>query len=85
MKSMEQYSSGFKLSEIDLQLRGPGEIYGLKQSGIPDLKIATLTDLKTIEVARSWAQKIIDADPLLDNHPKLNNKVSAKEDIYFGD
>ena len=57
LKAMEKHSSGFKLSEIDLQLRGPGEVYGLKQSGIPDLKMASLTDLKTIKEAREAASQ----------------------------
>ncbi len=85
MKSMELYSSGFKLSEIDLELRGPGEIYGLKQSGIPDLKMASLTDSKTIEKARNAAQKIIEKDPLLKDHPTLANKIGELENIYVKD
>ncbi len=75
MKAMELHTSGFKLSEIDLELRGPGEIYGLKQSGIPDLKMASLTDSITIEKARAAAQKVLDADPLLKEHPLLLEKV----------
>ncbi len=85
MKSMELYSCGFKLSEIDLELRGPGEIYGLKQSGIPDLKMANLTDSKTIEKARNAAIKIIEKDPLLKNHLKLNEKILELENIYVKD
>ncbi|NIA01924.1 MAG: ATP-dependent DNA helicase RecG [Nitrospirae bacterium] len=71
IKAMEKYTSGFKLSEIDLEIRGPGEIYGIRQSGIPDLKMASLTDSVNIEKARKSAQKIINKDPELKNHPKL--------------
>ncbi|MBI4231636.1 ATP-dependent DNA helicase RecG [Candidatus Peregrinibacteria bacterium] len=85
MKAMEKYSSGFKLAEIDLELRGPGEIYGVKQSGIPDLKMASLTDSQTIEKARSAAEKIIAKDPLLKNHPILAEKITEKEEIYVKD
>jgi ATP-dependent DNA helicase RecG len=85
MKSMEKFTSGFKLAEIDLELRGPGEIYGVKQSGIPDLKMAKLTDLVIIEKARSSAQKIIKKDPLLKKHLKLKNKISGIEEIYVND
>lgn len=85
MKSMEKHSSGFKLAEIDLELRGPGEIYGTRQSGIPDLKMATLTDLKTIEKTRAAATKIIAKDPLLKNHDKLAAKIAELNEIFVED
>jgi ATP-dependent DNA helicase RecG len=85
MKSMEKHTSGFKLAEIDLNLRGPGEIYGIKQSGIPDLKMASLTDYKTIELARNEAQKLIEKDPKLEQYPKLNEKIAELYNIYLGD
>ncbi len=84
MKSMEIHSSGFKLAEIDLELRGPGEVYGIRQSGIPDLKMASLTDSKTIEKARHSANKIIKKDPLLKNYPQLLEKIADSE-IYVKD
>lgn len=83
MKAMEAHSSGFKLAEIDLQLRGPGEIYGLKQSGIPDLKMATLSDSTTIEKARAAAIQIIEKDPLLKNYPQLAEKIVESDNIYI--
>ncbi|MDD5212813.1 MAG: ATP-dependent DNA helicase RecG [Candidatus Gracilibacteria bacterium] len=52
LKAMEKTNNGFELSEIDLNLRGPGEVYGVKQSGVPDLKIASLTDLALISDIR---------------------------------
>ena len=85
MKSMEKYSSGFKLSEIDLEIRGPGQIYGLKQSGIPDLKMATLSDIKTIEKARKAAQKIINDDPRLLKHQELAEKMAALDRVFVRD
>lgn len=85
MQSMEKYSSGFKLAEIDLELRGPGEIYGIRQSGIPDLKMASLTDLKTIEKARKSAQEIIDKDPLLKTYDKLAEKIAELPETYVKD
>ena len=53
LKALVEHSSGFKLAEIDLLLRGPGEIYGVKQSGIPDLKMASLGDAELIHRGRS--------------------------------
>lgn len=85
LNAMVQYSSGFKLAEIDMQLRGTGEIYGVKQSGIPDLKMASLTDSKTIEIARMEAQKIIEHDPMLNEYPQLKEKIEEKEDVYVKD
>ncbi len=85
MKAMEKHASGFKLAEIDLNLRGPGEIYGIKQSGIPDLKMASLTDSKTIEKARKSAEKIIAKDPKLKNLPMIAEKIAEMYEIYVKD
>lgn len=52
LNAMTKYVSGFELAEIDLALRGPGEIYGDKQSGIPELKIADWNDLDLIRTTR---------------------------------
>lgn len=58
LKAMAQHSSGFVLAEVDLELRGPGEVYGVKQSGIPDLKMASLTDAQLVAQARAAAEKV---------------------------
>jgi ATP-dependent DNA helicase RecG len=63
LKVIEQTQDGFKLAEADLQLRGPGEFFGTKQSGLPDLKVAQLTDVKLLEQARHVAQQIFERDP----------------------
>lgn len=83
--AMTQYSSGFKLSEIDLELRGPGEIYGVKQSGIPDLKIASLADSKTIMQAREAAENLLKEDSTLSTHPKLKEKLEELKDYFIKD
>ncbi len=85
MQSMEKHSSGFKLAEIDMQLRGPGEVYGIRQSGIPDLKMASLTDSINIEKARNSASKIISQDPLLKTFPKLAAKITEIQEVFVND
>lgn len=75
LKAMVDYSSGFKLSEIDLELRGPGEVYGVKQSGIPDLKMASLSDSVLIMKAREEAEKMVKNDSALEKYPLLKEKL----------
>lgn len=85
LRAMAQYTSGFKLAEIDLQIRGAGEIYGVRQSGIPDLKMASLTDSETIALARNAANTIIEKDPSLKEYPALKEKISALDEVFIGD
>ncbi len=63
LKVIESTQDGFRLAEEDLKLRGPGEFFGTRQSGLPDLKIAKLSDTKILEEARRIAQGIFDQDP----------------------
>jgi ATP-dependent DNA helicase RecG len=65
LQIMETTSDGFKLAEEDLRLRGPGEYFGTRQSGMPDLKVAQLTDVELIEEARTEASRLLDEDPEL--------------------
>ncbi|HEX2946460.1 MAG TPA: ATP-dependent DNA helicase RecG [Clostridia bacterium] len=63
MKVMEKTSDGFVISEKDLELRGPGDFFGTRQHGIPELKIANLyKDIEILKLAQEAAQKIISAD-----------------------
>jgi len=64
---------GFALAEKDLEFRGPGEIYGFKQSGFPELKIAKLTDYAIIKNTREAAQKLY---PQLNKYPLLKQKLA---------
>ncbi len=68
--------NGFELAEKDLQIRGPGEIYGVKQSGfLSYLKLAKLTDYEIIKEAKNWAIRIIAQDPDLIKHSQLKEKL----------
>lgn len=63
LRAMEKYDSGFFLAEIDLKLRGPGEIFGVRQSGIPDLQVEHLLQPELIARARKAAEKALGIDP----------------------
>ena len=79
LKAMEETRDGFILAEKDLQLRGPGEFFGTRQSGLPDLKIAKLTDTDLLLSAQSEAKIILRADPELASieHALLRAQVEA--------
>jgi len=68
MEIMVRTNDGFEISEADLQLRGPGDLEGTQQSGLPfELKIANLAqDGKMLEIARRTAMEILDEDPKLE-------------------
>jgi ATP-dependent DNA helicase RecG len=76
LKSLETMSDGFKLAELDLQMRGPGAIYGTMQHGALDLRVANLADIKLIVAARNAAQKFIDSNESLKQYPHLAGRVA---------
>jgi ATP-dependent DNA helicase RecG len=76
LKAMAEHHDGFKLAEIDLEIRGPGEVYGLRQSGLPDLKMASIMDGRTIMDAREKAKEVLEKDPELNSYPLLKTIVS---------
>ena len=59
LKAMEQHDSGFMLAEIDLKLRGPGEIFGLRQSGIPEVRFGGLLNVDLVMRARKAAETFL--------------------------
>ena len=75
---LERIRNGFTLAEEDLRLRGPGEFFGTRQSGLPDLKMAKLSDVELLELARKEAIRLFDADPYLKQpeHRLLAREVS---------
>ncbi len=59
LKAMEEHDSGFMLAEIDLQLRGPGELYGFRQSGLPEMRFGSLLNPAMVSRARKAAERVI--------------------------
>ena len=72
LKAIESTFSGFTLAEVDLKIRGPGEIYGVRQSGFQELKIATLENESQLINARHEAEKVL---PQLSRFPPLQEKL----------
>jgi len=77
LQALVTAKNGFELAEKDLEFRGSGEIYGLKQSGFPDLKIAKLTDLKIIQQTKQAAQELFIKNPKLTSWPQLQKRLST--------
>jgi ATP-dependent DNA helicase RecG len=78
LKAIESSQDGFYLAEVDLEMRGPGEFFGTRQSGLPDLKVAKLSDAKVLEEARALAKEIFQEDPGLElpQHRLLARRVA---------
>jgi ATP-dependent DNA helicase RecG len=72
-------TDGFEIAEMDLRLRGPGQVLGTRQSGLPDLALASLTDDgDVLELAREVAQRVTAADPALEQHPVLARQLAEQ-------
>ncbi|MFH1705677.1 MAG: DEAD/DEAH box helicase [Patescibacteria group bacterium] len=76
LRAMEENKNGLKLAEIDLKIRGPGEIYGTQQHGFPEFKIASYTDLALIRSARFHASQVLEKSPTLALYPKIKQKLN---------
>ncbi|MPZ48978.1 MAG: ATP-dependent DNA helicase RecG [Dehalococcoidia bacterium] len=63
LQLLEELSDGFALAEADLRLRGPGDYFGTRQSGLPEFQAADFSDVKLIESARQEAMALLKADP----------------------
>ncbi|HNU81774.1 MAG TPA: ATP-dependent DNA helicase RecG [bacterium] len=75
LQALSKYNDGLSLAKIDLKLRGAGDLYGLVQSGFPELRIASLFDYEMIKKTQISAEKIIKSDPELANYPALREKL----------
>lgn len=80
LKIMQETSDGFKIADEDLKLRGPGDFFGSRQHGLPDLKIADMAnDMETLRTAGAEAARLLESDPelTLPSHQTLKAAVDA--------
>ena len=78
LSAMVGTNDGFRLAEEDLRIRGQGTVFGTRQSGLKDLKLADiLADFEVLTAARRDAFALVDSDPTLTGHPSLREEVAA--------
>jgi ATP-dependent DNA helicase RecG len=79
LEAVTATDNGFELAEEDLRQRGPGEFWGTRQSGLPELRVAQLGDVETIGMARTAAQDVLSRDPELSrpDHRMLQDRVKT--------
>ena len=85
LKVLEQSQDGFFIAEMDLRFRGPGEVLGTRQSGLPDLALASLVDDQSaLELAREAAEKVMAKDATLDRWPLLQSELDRRHQRLMG-
>ncbi|MEK7664251.1 MAG: ATP-dependent DNA helicase RecG [Patescibacteria group bacterium] len=84
LKAMVASNNGFELAQKDLEIRGPGQLYGTQQWGIPDMAMQGLSNIFLVEKTRQAAKEILEKDPELKNHPLLKERVERlQRKIHF--
>ena len=76
---MEETTDGFKISEFDLKNRGPGEFFGTRQHGLPNLKISGLSyDMGIVKIAKDASDELLKDDPKLlkEENKEIKNQIS---------
>ncbi len=82
---LEQSNDGFFISEMDMRFRGPGEVLGTRQSGLPDFALASLVeDQEVLNLARDAAEKLIKEDKGLSNYPRLKEELKIRYQKLMG-
>lgn len=84
LEAFKQAKNGFELAELDLELRGSGELSGTKQWGVSDIGMEAIKNIKMVEAARKEAQALLASDSELANYPLLLKHLNAKTtDVHF--
>ncbi len=77
LQVMVSHTDGFRIAEEDFKIRGPGELFGTRQSGMPDLRVANLIrDAGLLDAARREAFQLVEEDPELKRYPQLRSVVA---------
>ena len=85
LKVLEQSQDGFFIAEMDLRFRGPGEVLGTRQSGLPDFALASLIeDQDVLMLAREAAEALLAEDPTLARWPKLAKELQRRYEKLMG-
>jgi ATP-dependent DNA helicase RecG len=85
LRVLEQSQDGFFIAEMDLRFRGPGEVLGTRQSGLPDLALASLIeDQDVLMLAREAAESLLNEDPTLARWPRLAQELQRRYDKFMG-
>lgn len=78
LRALQTAKSGFELAEFDLKIRGAGELYGRMQSGLSDMGMEALKNLKMVEAARNEATEIVETDPTLSTHATIKEIIDIR-------
>jgi ATP-dependent DNA helicase RecG len=85
LKVMEQSQDGFFIAEMDMRFRGPGEVLGTRQSGLPDFALASLVeDQDVLEQARHAAEKAMEKDPTLERWRGMQQELAYRYQRLMG-
>jgi ATP-dependent DNA helicase RecG len=82
LRSVAATQSGFDIAEADLRLRGPGDVVGLRQHGLPEMRVADLLDLALMQRTQRAAAAWLDRDPELDSHPALHQAMNGYRAVF---
>ena len=84
LKALVDSNNGFELAQKDLEIRGPGQLYGTSQWGLPDMAMQGLSNIFLVEKTRAVAKELLEKDPELKEYPLLKERfVKFKKRIHF--
>ena len=84
LKALVECDNGFELAQKDLEIRGPGQLYGNQQWGLPDIAMESILNIFLVEKTRTAAREILEKDPMLEKYPLLKEYLNNfKQKIHF--